>query len=229
MVLNACILYPVFRSKKLVFILTASIKSSTDQPLSAPTPGQAHTPVQAHTPGMARTPGAPNTPGAARTPGAPQTPSNTPGTAHTPGMAHTPGKAPTPSSLSLTPGGMAHTPMVPHTPASIPPPSSSVVTTQQLPRRPSNHIAYATHFPIPQDEMSTHECNQRLVVLYGVGKAREEARLIAKKANKENGKLFAKKNRFVAARFPGQTRFKYSITDGQFWLTFCGFILVFFI
>lgn len=55
-------------------------------------------------------------------------------------------------------------------------------------------MLYAQHFPIPQDEMSSHECNQRMTVLYGVGKARDEARHIVKKVTKETVKLFSKKN-----------------------------------
>ncbi|EDO45182.1 predicted protein, partial [Nematostella vectensis] len=39
----------------------------------------------------------------------------------------------------------------------------------------SQHLQYATHFPIPHEAATTHECNQRLVLLYGVGKARTEA------------------------------------------------------
>jgi hypothetical protein len=33
---------------------------------------------------------------------------------------------------------------------------------------------YTLHFPIPQDESTLHETNQRLVVLYGVGSGREQ-------------------------------------------------------
>lgn len=64
----------------------------------------------------------------------------------------------------------------------------------QQPKGPSRHMLYAQHFPIPQDEMSSHECNQRITVLYGVGKAREEARHINKKVTKETLRLFGKKN-----------------------------------
>ena len=140
-------------------------------------PGQVPTPTVPH--GMARTPGAPLTPIAVRTPGPP----HTPGTAHTPGGG-TPGSA--------TPG-TAHTPgmslgMV-HTPASMP-------TTSSMPVHrggPSRHFMFATHFPIAADEPSTHESNQRMVVLYGVGRQRDEARHAVKKATKEIAKLFGKK------------------------------------
>ncbi|XP_038050746.1 mediator of RNA polymerase II transcription subunit 12-like protein isoform X3 [Patiria miniata] len=51
--------------------------------------------------------------------------------------------------------------------------------------KPNRHLMYATHFPIPQDEMSAHECNQRLVLLYGFGKARDEARHATRRIQKE--------------------------------------------
>ena len=57
----------------------------------------------------------------------------------------------------------------------------------------ARHMLYTTHFPIPQDECTLHECNQRLVLLYGVGKARDEARHAVKKVTKEIMKLFSRK------------------------------------
>lgn len=39
----------------------------------------------------------------------------------------------------------------------------------------SQHVQYATHFPIPFECGSQHDLNQRLILLYGVGKARTEA------------------------------------------------------
>ncbi|CAL1546445.1 unnamed protein product [Lymnaea stagnalis] len=62
------------------------------------------------------------------------------------------------------------------------------------PKGPSRHMVYATHFPIPQDDCSSHEINQRMIVLYGVGKARDEARHMFKKISKEIVKLFSKRN-----------------------------------
>lgn len=70
-------------------------------------------------------------------------------------------------------------------------------TTQGVvsqPKGPSRHMVYATHFPIPQDDCSSHEINQRMIVLYGVGKARDEARHMFKKISKEIVKLFSKRN-----------------------------------
>ena len=64
----------------------------------------------------------------------------------------------------------------------------------QEPRGPSRHMQFATHFPLPQDELSNHECNQRLIVLFGVGKGRDNARHILKKVSKEILRLYSKKN-----------------------------------
>ncbi|KAJ8669737.1 hypothetical protein QAD02_000996 [Eretmocerus hayati] len=59
---------------------------------------------------------------------------------------------------------------------------------------PSRHLLYTTHFPLPQDETcSQHDCNQRHVLLYGVGRVRDEARHVVKKMTKEVCKLFGKK------------------------------------
>ncbi|XP_072329937.1 mediator of RNA polymerase II transcription subunit 12-like protein isoform X1 [Scyliorhinus torazame] len=56
------------------------------------------------------------------------------------------------------------------------------------------HLQYATHFPIPQDETSSHECNQRMILLYGVGKQRDEARHQLKKIIKDILKILNKKS-----------------------------------
>ncbi|XP_029425224.1 mediator of RNA polymerase II transcription subunit 12-like protein isoform X8 [Nannospalax galili] len=55
------------------------------------------------------------------------------------------------------------------------------------------HLQYATHFPIPLDESSSHECNQRTILLYGVGKERDEARHQLKKITKDILKILNKK------------------------------------
>lgn len=39
----------------------------------------------------------------------------------------------------------------------------------------SQHVQYATHFPIPFECGTPHDLNQRLILLYGVGKSRTEA------------------------------------------------------
>lgn len=60
--------------------------------------------------------------------------------------------------------------------------------------KPSRHLLYTTHFPLSQDDpFSQHDCNQRHVLLYGVGKVRDEARHTVKKISKEICKLFSKK------------------------------------
>ncbi|XP_032668438.1 mediator of RNA polymerase II transcription subunit 12 isoform X2 [Odontomachus brunneus] len=64
----------------------------------------------------------------------------------------------------------------------------------KMPSSHSRHLLYTTHFPLPQDETySQHECNQRHVLLYGVGRVRDEARHVVKKMTKEVCKLFGKK------------------------------------
>ncbi|XP_034195865.1 mediator complex subunit kohtalo [Osmia lignaria lignaria] len=64
----------------------------------------------------------------------------------------------------------------------------------KMPSSHSRHLLYTTHFPLPQDETcSQHDCNQRHVLLYGVGRVRDEARHIVKKMTKEVCKLFGKK------------------------------------
>ncbi|XP_066254151.1 mediator of RNA polymerase II transcription subunit 12 isoform X3 [Euwallacea similis] len=58
----------------------------------------------------------------------------------------------------------------------------------------SRHFLYTTHFPLSQDDpFSQHDCNQRHILLYGVGKVRDEARHTVKKMSKEICKLFSKK------------------------------------
>ncbi|KAM8953143.1 mediator of RNA polymerase II transcription subunit 12-like protein [Pelodytes ibericus] len=47
------------------------------------------------------------------------------------------------------------------------------------------HLQYATHFPIPLEESSSHECNQRMILLYGVGRERDEARHQLRKITKD--------------------------------------------
>ena len=54
------------------------------------------------------------------------------------------------------------------------------------------HWQYCYHFPLPQDETSTHDCNQRNVLLYGVGRGQKDS--YVKKINKEISKLFSKKS-----------------------------------
>lgn len=178
----------------LFVILTASVMSSVDQPTMGLTPSHMQVPTPSTFPGqqgMARTPGAPMTPISARTPsGAP----HTPGTAHTPGVL-TPGSA--------TPGGASafysavpsHSLGMAHTPASaVPPNTSASAERSRLHRGLPRHLVFLSHFPIPYDDESSHENNQRMMVLYGVGKQRDEARHLAKKVTKEILKLFGKKN-----------------------------------
>ena len=81
--------------------------------------------------------------------------------------------------------GMGHTPRTSQ--AQGPPGPGQVtqsLTVEDTALRAKKHLCYATHFPVPQDEFSNHECNQRFMMLYGVGKARDEARHVLKKINK---------------------------------------------
>ena len=68
--------------------------------------------------------------------------------------------------------------------------------------RQSRHRLYVMHFPLPQDEAYQHEANQRHILLYGVGRARDEARHVVKKVSKDLTKLFSKK-------------FCYDVADGK--------------
>jgi len=68
--------------------------------------------------------------------------------------------------------------------------------------RQSRHRLYVTHFPLPQDEAYQHEANQRHILLYGVGRARDESKHMVKKISKDLTKLFTKK-------------FCYDIADGS--------------
>lgn len=79
--------------------------------------------------------------------------------------------------------------------------------------QPSRHLLYTTHFPLLQDESSSHDCNQRHVLLYGVGKLRDEARHTVKKSSKEISKLFNKKFSIDAA--DGKVK-KYSRNEFNF-------------
>lgn len=74
-------------------------------------------------------------------------------------------------------------------------PSSGVgdATDSSRTKQPPRHLIYAQHFPLPSDDSYAHEINQRYVLLYGVGKARDEARHAVKKLTKEILKLFSKK------------------------------------
>lgn len=55
------------------------------------------------------------------------------------------------------------------------------------------HLLYSLHLPLPQDSSFEHEINQRHTLLYGVGKAKDDARYAVKKVNKEIMKLFSTK------------------------------------
>ncbi|KAG1673141.1 Mediator of RNA polymerase II transcription subunit 12-like protein [Nymphon striatum] len=88
----------------------------------------------------------------------------------------------------------AHTPLSHHPSTDNIPHSSGTQINSTVVSLPSRHLQYTTHFPLPQDESSFHDCNQRHILLYGVGKARDEAVKGVKKVTKEIMKLFGKKS-----------------------------------
>lgn len=55
------------------------------------------------------------------------------------------------------------------------------------------HYLYTKHFPLSQDDASQHDCNQRYILLFGVGKERDDKKHSVKKMSKEICKLFSKK------------------------------------
>ncbi|XP_045454352.1 mediator of RNA polymerase II transcription subunit 12-like [Melitaea cinxia] len=57
------------------------------------------------------------------------------------------------------------------------------------------HFHYTTHFPLPpaEPEHAPHDANQRHILLYGVGRQRDDAKHAVKKMTKEICKLFSKK------------------------------------
>jgi len=63
----------------------------------------------------------------------------------------------------------------------------------------ARHRLFVTHFPLPQDESYQHEANQRQILLYGVGRSRDEAKHVVKKVSKDLNKLFSKKFCFDVA------------------------------
>lgn len=59
------------------------------------------------------------------------------------------------------------------------------ITSMDTDGYPSRHLLYTTHFPLIQDDSgSQHDCNQRHILLYGVGRVRDEARHTVKKMAK---------------------------------------------
>ncbi|XP_039210779.1 mediator of RNA polymerase II transcription subunit 12 isoform X2 [Crotalus tigris] len=78
----------------------------------------------------------------------------------------------------------------------------TLTTLYEQPR----HIQYCTHFPIPQEESSSHECNQRLVVLFGVGRQRDEARHAIKRIGKDILKVLNRKSTAETGGEEGQKR-----------------------
>ncbi|XP_030027679.1 mediator of RNA polymerase II transcription subunit 12 isoform X3 [Manduca sexta] len=59
----------------------------------------------------------------------------------------------------------------------------------------SRHYHYTMHFPLPpaEPDHAPHDANQRHILLYGVGRQRDDAKHAVKKMTKEICKLFSKK------------------------------------
>ncbi|XP_052753637.1 mediator of RNA polymerase II transcription subunit 12-like isoform X2 [Galleria mellonella] len=59
----------------------------------------------------------------------------------------------------------------------------------------SRHYHYTMHFPLPpaEPDHTPHDANQRHILLYGVGRQRDDAKHAVKKMTKEICKLFSKK------------------------------------
>lgn len=74
-------------------------------------------------------------------------------------------------------------------------PSASLASNTSITNhsQQQRHLLYTLHFPLQQDDSMTHECNQRHILLYGFGKARDEARHAVKKVTKEILRLFSRK------------------------------------
>uniref|UniRef100_A0A452H3B1 Mediator complex subunit Med12 domain-containing protein n=1 Tax=Gopherus agassizii TaxID=38772 RepID=A0A452H3B1_9SAUR len=63
-----------------------------------------------------------------------------------------------------------------------------------------------SHGPFPSEESCSHECNQRLVVLFGVGKQRDDARHTIKKITKDILKVLNRKSTAETGGEEGQKR-----------------------
>jgi mediator of RNA polymerase II transcription subunit 12 len=55
------------------------------------------------------------------------------------------------------------------------------------------HYLYTKHFPLSQEDGNQHDCNQRYILLFGVGKERDDKKHAVKRMYKEICKLFSKK------------------------------------
>ena len=74
------------------------------------------------------------------------------------------------------------------------PDQPQMASTNSEPSSVSRHFLYTKHFPLSQDDPAAqHDCNQRYILLFGVGKEREEKKHAIKKMTKEICKLFSKK------------------------------------
>ncbi|TRY73773.1 hypothetical protein TCAL_00950 [Tigriopus californicus] len=81
----------------------------------------------------------------------------------------------------------------PYSPPPPPPPKSLAVKGDLDIARRCRHWQYCYHFPLPSNESSVHDANQRHVLLYGTGKGKDEVSKNVKRLSKDITKLFSKK------------------------------------
>ncbi|OQV12637.1 Mediator of RNA polymerase II transcription subunit 12-like protein [Hypsibius exemplaris] len=111
------------------------------------------------------------------------------------GMHHFYGGSPAAAAIpQMGGGGGGDFPMMDtyEKPASV----SSVLSDGPVAPNMSPHYYYVLHFPVShgRDASTSHELNQRAILMYGVGQAREQARLTTKQIIKDTEKLFSRKS-----------------------------------
>lgn len=72
----------------------------------------------------------------------------------------------------------------------------------------NRHLVYAKHFPLPQEEISAHETNQRLLLLYGYGKVRKEVRSYIRGVKKDILQILSDERLESSRRGDGQPQEK---------------------
>lgn len=73
-------------------------------------------------------------------------------------------------------------------------PENTMTENNESSQSVCRHYLYTKHFPLSQDEpASQHDCNQRYILLFGVGKERDDKKHAVKRMYKEICKLFSKK------------------------------------
>lgn len=93
---------------------------------------------------------------------------------------------------SITPNPHQQAPLSNSTNSSDPNsnPGKGAASSSEISKQ-SRHRQYVTNFQLPQEDNYQHEANQRHILLYGVGRARDEARHVVKKVSKDLGELIS--------------------------------------